>query len=135
MGTSEMGTGENVDLIRRGYEAFNAGDMDTLSGLFAEDAVWLAPGNGSLSGRKEGRDAILAYFRELGTRSEGQLKVTLQDIVDGEKYTVALQHNQAENGGKSLDMDGVIAFQVRNGKITEGREFYVDTAQGDAFWG
>ncbi|MDQ0850420.1 ketosteroid isomerase-like protein [Arthrobacter sp. B3I9] len=31
-------------------------------------------------------------------------------------------------------MEGVIAFKVRDGKITEGREFYVDTAQGDAFW-
>ncbi|MDQ0850421.1 ketosteroid isomerase-like protein [Arthrobacter sp. B3I9] len=74
-----MGAGENVELVRRGYEAFNAGDMDTLRELFAEDAVWFAPGNGTLSGRKEGRERILAYFRELGTRSEGQLKVTLQD--------------------------------------------------------
>jgi ketosteroid isomerase-like protein len=129
-----MGAGENVELVRRGYEAFNAGDMDTLRELFAEDAVWFAPGNGTLSGRKEGRGTILAYFRELGTRSEGQLKVTLQDILDGENYTVALQHNQAESGGRSLDMEGVIAFKVRDGKITEGREFYVDTAQGDAFW-
>lgn len=134
MDTSGTGTGGNVDLVRRGYEAFNAGDMDTLRELFAEDAVWLAPGNGALSGRKEGREAILAYFQELGTRSEGQLKATPQDIIDGENYTVALQHNQAETGGKSLDMDGVIAFKVRDGKITEGREFYVDTAQGDAFW-
>jgi uncharacterized protein (TIGR02246 family) len=130
-----MGTEENVELVRRGYEAFNAGDMETLSELFAEDAVWLAPGNGTLSGRKEGRDAILAYFRELGTRSEGHLKVTVQDIIDGENYTVALQHNRAESSGKSLDEDGVIAFQVRHGKIIEGREFYVDTARGDAFWG
>lgn len=130
-----MASAENVELVRRGYEAFNAGDMETLSELFAEDAVWLAPGNGALSGRKEGRDAILSYFRELGTRSDGQLRVTVQDIIDGENYTVALQHNQAESGGRSIDMDGVIAFQVRNGKIHEGREFYVDTAQGDAFWG
>ena len=25
----EMGTAENVELVRRGYEAFNAGDMAT----------------------------------------------------------------------------------------------------------
>ncbi|CAI3797394.1 nuclear transport factor 2 family protein [Pseudarthrobacter sp. MM222] len=129
-----MGTEENAELVRRGYEAFSAGDMETLRGLFAEDAVWYVPGNGALSGRKEGWSAILAYFEELGTRSGGQLKVTLQDVVAGENHTVGLQHNQAENNGRSLDTDGAIAFQIRDGKIAEGREFYADTAQGDAFW-
>ncbi|GGI03263.1 hypothetical protein GCM10007170_46820 [Arthrobacter liuii] len=33
-----MGTTENVDLVRRGYEAFNAGDMTSLSEMFAEHA-------------------------------------------------------------------------------------------------
>lgn len=130
----EMGTEENAELVRRGYEAFNAGDMATLNELFAEDAVWDAPGNGALSGRKEGRDAILAYFKELGTRSGGQLKVTLQDVVAGENHTVGLHHNQAENKGRSLDTDGAVAFRIRGGKIIEGREFFADTAQGDAFW-
>ncbi|MCU1510420.1 MAG: hypothetical protein JWM01_1330 [Arthrobacter sp.] len=129
-----MGTEENAELVRRGYEAFSAGDMATLRELFAEEAVWHVPGNGALSGRKEGRDAILAYFEELGRRSGGQLKVTLQEVIAGENHTVGLQHNQAENNGRSLDTDGAIAFQVRDGKIIEGREFYADTAQGDAFW-
>jgi uncharacterized protein len=129
-----MGTEENAELVRRGYEAFSAGDMETLRGIFGEDAVWHVPGNSPLSGRKEGRDAILAYFEELGTRSGGQLKVTLQDVVAGENHTVGLQHNQAENNGRSLDVDGAIAFRIRDGKIIEGREFYADTAQGDAFW-
>ncbi len=129
-----MGTAENAELVRRGYEAFSAGDMATLSEIFAEDAVWHVAGSGVLSGRREGRDSILAYFGELGKRSEGNLKVTVQDIVAGENHTVALQHNNAESNGRTLDMDGAIAFQVRDGKIIEGREFFADTAQGDAFW-
>ena len=35
-----MGAQEDVALVRRGYEAFSAGDMDTLRDLFTEDAVW-----------------------------------------------------------------------------------------------
>ncbi|WP_426977610.1 nuclear transport factor 2 family protein [Pseudarthrobacter sp. O4] len=130
-----MATVENAELVRRGYEAFSAGDMPTLSEIIAEDAVWHVAGNGVLSGRKQGRDAILAYFGELATRSEGTLKVTVQEIVGGENHTVALQHNDGETNGRTLDTDGAIAFQVRDGKITEGREFFADTAQGDAFWG
>lgn len=129
-----MGTQENVELIRRGYEAFDAGDMATLRELFAEDAVWYVAGNGVLSGAKQGREAILAYFGELATRSDGTFKVTLQELIGGDNHIVGLQHNHAETNGKTLDTDGALTFQVRDGKVTEGREFYVDTAQGDAFW-
>jgi len=132
---TEMGHEEDVELIRRGYEAFSAGDVATLTEIFAENAVWYVPGSGVLSGTKQGRDAVLAYFADLGTRSDGSLKVTVQEIIGGENHTVALQHNHAETNGKTLDTDGALAFVVRDGKITEGREFYDDTAQGDAFWG
>lgn len=129
-----MGTQENVELIRRGYEAFQAGDMDALRKIFAEDAVWHVAGNGVLSGNKQGRDAVLGYFGELATRSNGTFKVTLEEIIGGGNYIVGLQHNHAENNGKTLDIDAALTFQVRDGKITEGREYFRDTAQADAFW-
>ena len=129
-----MGTAENVELVRRGYEAFNAGDMATLSELFAEDAVWHVAGSGVLSGTKQGRDAILAYFGELGARTQGSFQANLEDIVGGENHTVAIQQTRGENNGKTLDMATVIAFVVRDGKITEGREFFEDTAKADDFW-
>jgi len=78
-----MGTAENIELVRRGYEAFNTGDMATLNELFAEDAVWHVAGSGVLSGTKQGRDAILAYFGELGARTQGDFQARVQDIVGG----------------------------------------------------
>ena len=129
-----MGTAENVELVRRGYEAFNAGDMATLSELFAEDAVWHVAGNGVLSGTKQGRDAILAYFGELGARTQGSFQANLEDIVGGENHTVAIQQTRAEDNGKTLDLATVIAFVVRDGKIAEGREFFEDTSKSDDFW-
>lgn len=129
-----MGTAENVELVRRGYTAFNAGDMATLSDMFAEDSVWYVAGSGVLSGTKQGRDAILAYFGELGARTNGSFQASLEDIVGGENHTVAIQHTRGENNGKVLDMATVITFVVRDGKITEGREFFEDTAKADEFW-
>jgi ketosteroid isomerase-like protein len=129
-----MGTAENVELVRRGYTAFNAGDMTTLSELFAEDAVWHVAGSGVLSGTKQGRDAIMSYFGELGARSQGSFQANLQDVVGGEKYTVGIQQTQAQGNGKTMDLATVITFVVRDGKITEGREFFEDTAKADDFW-
>ena len=129
-----MGTAENVELVRRGYEAFNAGDMATLSELFAEDAVWHVAGNGVLSGTKQGRDAVLAYFGELGARTQGSFRADVQDVVGGENHTIAIHQTRGESNGKSLDVATVIAFVVRGGKIAEGREFSEDTAKVDDFW-
>ena len=129
-----MGTAENVELVRRGYTAFNAGDMATLSEIFAEDAVWYVAGSGVLSGTKAGRDAVLAYFGELGARTQGHFQANVEDIVGGEKHTVAIQQTHGEANGKTLDMATVITFVVRDGQIAEGREFFEDTAKADDFW-
>jgi ketosteroid isomerase-like protein len=102
--------------------------------MFAEDAVWYVAGSGVLSGVKQGRDAILAYFGELGARTQGSFQADLEDLVGGENHTIAIQKTRAENNGKNLNMATVITFVVRDGKITEGREFFEDTAKADDFW-
>lgn len=129
-----MGTAENVELVRRGYEAFNAGDMASLKEIFAEDSVWHVAGSGVLSGTKQGREAVLAYFGELGARTKGDFQANVKEIVGGENHTVAIQQTQGTNNGKTLDMPTIITFVVRDGKITEGREYFEDTAKADDFW-
>ncbi len=55
-----MGAADNASRIRKGYAAFNAGDVATLVDLFAEDVVWHFPGQSKLAGDHIGRDATLA---------------------------------------------------------------------------
>lgn len=102
-----MGSESDVEVIRRGYAAFSAGDMATLNELFTEDAVWHVPGAGPLSGAKEGREGILSFFGELMSRSEGTLTVTLDDVVGGDHHTVALNRNQATRGSQTLQQNAV----------------------------
>lgn len=129
-----MGAKEDVALVRRGYEAFIAGDMDTLRELFTADAVWHTGGTGGLSGDKNGVDEILAYFGELRSRSQGTLKLTLEDVAAGDKYTIGVQSNQAQRDGKSLDQRTVIVFTISGDKVTEALEMAEDTAEASDFW-
>ena len=57
---------KNAEIIRRGYHAFNTGDMKTLSELFDENASWHTPGRGSIAGDRVGRDAVFAQFARYG---------------------------------------------------------------------
>ncbi|MFC0457627.1 nuclear transport factor 2 family protein [Arthrobacter liuii] len=129
-----MGSQEDAALVRRGYEAFIAGDMDTLRELFADDIVWHAAGTGELAGDKKGPDAVLAYFGELASRATGSLKVTLEDVAPGDRYTVGIQSNHAERNGRTLDQRQVVVFSISDGKVTEAREMLEDTALGADFW-
>ena len=129
-----MGTKEDAELVRRGYEAFSAGDMETLAELFAEDAVWHVPGNAGISGNKQGRDAISAFFAELFSLSGGTVKVTLQEVIAGDEHTVALDHLQAERNGTVLDQNSVNVFRIRGGKVIEVSQFSEDTERAGSFW-
>ena len=46
-----MGAAENAAIMRRAYEAFNTGDVNTLTELFDESAVWHLPGRSSMAKR------------------------------------------------------------------------------------
>ena len=129
-----MGAREDVDLVQRGYDAFGAGDMDTLRGLFAEDAVWHLGGSGGLSGDKQGLDAIIAYFGELFTRSVGTIKVDLDDLIGGDNHTVGFQRVHAQRNGASIDQRAALVFALKDGKVSEVYEFQEDTAKAADFW-
>jgi uncharacterized protein len=65
----------NEDLIRRGYDAFSRGDMDTLRELFHLDIVWHAPGRSQLFGDHRGVDAVLGYFGRTMELTGGNFRV------------------------------------------------------------
>jgi ketosteroid isomerase-like protein len=129
-----MGIQEDAAVVRRGYEAFNAGDVETLKGLFAPDAVYHVGGSGGLAGDKKGLEEIVAYFGELYSRSAGTAKVELRDVIAGEQHTVSLQTAEAQRNGKSMKQEGVLVFTLRDGKVTEASEFQEDTARASDFW-
>jgi uncharacterized protein len=98
-----MGADENAAIIRRGYEAFNSGDMNTLSELFDESAVWHTPGRSSLAGDHEGREATFAYFGRLGQETGGTFQAELQHLLaEDDGRVVSLHRNSAERDGKHL---------------------------------
>ncbi|WP_314215865.1 nuclear transport factor 2 family protein [Pseudarthrobacter equi] len=129
-----MGNQEDAAVVRRGYEAFNSGDVQTLMELFAQDAVWHVGGSGGLAGDKNGQEEIMAYFGELFSRSGGTTKVELKDVIAGEQHTVGLQKAQAQRNGQSMDQEGVLVFTLKDGKVTEVSEFQEDTAKAADFW-
>jgi uncharacterized protein len=130
-----MSSEENVAIMRRAYDAFNVGDLDTLTEIFDERAVWHLPGRSSMAKDYEGRDAILAYFGQLGEETGGTFRAELERLLaDDDGRVVGFQRSSGDRNGDHLDVGNCIVFQLENGRITDGREHFEDLYAWDEFW-
>ncbi len=114
-----MAVEDNAALLRRLVEAFSEGDMQTVGGSFAEDAVWHLPGNSVLSGDHRGRDAIVELIGRAVEISGGTFQLELIDIMASDAYGVLWQRITAQRDGESLDETEAIVCRIGDGKIVE----------------
>lgn len=126
---------ENAELVKRGYAAFNSGDMKTLMELFDENASWHTPGKSPIAGDRKGREAVFSQFGHYGGDTNGTFKANLQNVYTTEDgRVVGVHHNTAERNGKSLDVWCCLVFEIKNGKVVDGRECFYDLYAWDQFW-
>jgi ketosteroid isomerase-like protein len=126
---------ENVEVVRRGYQAFNTGDVKALTELFDPKASWHTPGRSPIAGDHQGRDAVFAQFGRYGGDTAGTFKATLQDVLKSDDgRVIGIHHNSAQRNGKRLDVGCCIVFEVKDGRIVDGREHFYDLHNWDQFW-
>ena len=122
-------------VVRKGYEAFSKGDIDTLQNeVFTEDIVWHVPGRNPLSGDYKGISEVLGYFGQLGELSVGTLQVTLVDVLANDERTVGLHQATGTREGRTLDAHEALVFRFRGDKVSEAQGYTGDQYAIDQFW-
>ena len=122
------------DIIRRGYQAFGEGDMETLGSLYTDDVVQTMPGNNLLAGEYKGRDNVLGLYGKIFELSGGTFKAELESVkTEGDKV-VSVHRSQGERGGKTLSDAESIAFSFSGVKISGLVVTAGDQAAVDDFW-
>jgi ketosteroid isomerase-like protein len=129
-GAATMGH-PNEGLIRRDYDAFSRGDMDTLRELFDRDIVWHAPGRSQLAGDHQGVEAVLGYFGQTMELTGGNFRVEVHDVVANDEHAVGLNSVHAERAGRTLEDNNTLVFHVRDGKVTEVWQYWADQYAAD----
>ncbi len=125
----------NEAVVRKGYEAFSKGDMETLQNeIFTDDIVWHVSGRNPLSGDYKGISEVLGYFGQLGELTGGSFQVTLEDVLANDERTVALHHATGTREGKTLDADEALVFRFRGDKVSEAQGYSGDQHAVDQFW-
>jgi len=121
---------ENSDALKRGYDAFNNGDIDGVSEIFADDISWEGPNTDGvpMSGRNDGKDAVLRALGQIGESFE-TFNVSPDEMVEEGDTIVVLSHIEARSrSGNEVKSPGVEIWRMSNGKA--GRvQSLVDTAE------
>lgn len=124
----------NVDLLRKGYEAYSTGDMDTITALFADDILWHVAGRSPLAGDYKGRDQVFGFFGKLMELSGGTSKVEVHDILANDEHGVAIVTGSGSRNGRSLNSPDVHVFHLRGGQVVEFWDSPLDQYEADEFW-
>ena len=124
----------NEDLVRRAFDAFAKGDVDTLRELTDQDAVWHTPGRNQLSGDHRGVDAILGFFAKTAELSGGTFRADLHDVVANDDHAVAIYVARAEREGRTYENRNVLVQHIRNGKLVETWLLSDDQYAADEFF-
>ena len=126
---------QNSEIVRRGYAGFNAADFDALLKIFHEQSSWHTPGRTSIAGDRKGRDAVFAQFGRYGGETGGTFKANLLNVFESDDgRVVGLHRNIGERNGQRLDVMCCIVFEIKDGQIFSGREYFFDLYAWDEFW-
>jgi ketosteroid isomerase-like protein len=127
-------TDANLDALRKLYDALAAGDFPTVLGVLSDDVKAHVPGNSPVAGEYDGKEAVGGYVGRLGELSGGTMRFEPHDVLASEGHGVGLVKDLAERGDKTLAMNNVHVWHVRDGVLTEIWVYPGDVGAWDEFW-
>jgi uncharacterized protein len=116
---------EDIQAVRRSYEALNRGDIDATVAVLAPDAVWqestALPGAGTF----RGREAVRRFLEDF-LESWEQLHQEVEEVVVGGDRAALMIHLTASGRGSGAEVDARYAhvWTVRDGSGVRVDAYY-----------
>ena len=122
-----MSIEENVQTVKDFFAAMGRGDKQGLLALSAEDIEWIIPGKDwPLAGTHRGHAGLTALFQK-SSEMEISSPTPPEYVAQGDRVlVVGFAKGKVKATNKTFEDDWVFAITVRNGKLTNIRE-YIDT--------
>jgi uncharacterized protein len=118
---------QNIELVKKGYEAFTTGDMETVLSLYDDDIEWVQPGESAISGTYHGKGELGEFLTRLGEKTTTVKAVRF--VADGD---IVVVFSEVTIGGEtSQDIE---VFTLRGGKVARAQT-YGDTALMERVYG
>lgn len=122
---------ENVEVVRRSYDAFNRGDYAAVLEALDPSIVWEEPdlSGVAFSGEHHGRERVLKKVFEPVRREVDDFEVVPEEFIDAGDRVVVLGRYRGHGTDTGVTLDAAFAhvWTMRHGKVIQYRDYY-DTA-------
>ncbi len=123
---------ENIKTVQDFFAAYGANDLEAIAAVMDEDVRWHIPGRHPLSGTKQGRAEVLAFFEQLG--SAGFQAEPIYFGAD-ETHVVDIHRGWSNvDGAANVDTIWALVYRIENGKIVEATNLSGDQDAANAFF-
>jgi ketosteroid isomerase-like protein len=113
---------DHVDLVRRGFDAMNAGDLDALMQLVADDIVADVPTGYANADTYRGRDGFRRMAEQWLEPWSSFRAEPLDFIEQGDAVVIPIRQSATgRESGIEVEMDLAYLLRVRDGKLVEWR--------------
>jgi uncharacterized protein len=116
---------ELVQLVEKGYEAWNSGDRGWVLEHMAEDVEWITPVDDPDPGTYRGLEGVETYWAQWRA-AVGQLNFRIEEMIDAGQSVVVVARRQGRGEHSGLEVsDRVIqVFEFEEGQCQRVREYY-----------
>ncbi len=116
---------ERVELVRKGYEAWNSGDRSWVLDHMSEDVEWISPAEDPDPDTYHGHSGVEKFWQQW--RAEvGQLRFELEGITDSGDHVIAqaIRKGKGEHSGLEISDHVIQVFTFEGDKCVSVHEFY-----------
>jgi len=115
-------SGENVEIVRRAFEAWNRGDPEAAIDVLDPEIEWRLPPNFPDAQAWHGRDAVVQGLTAVAGAWD-EFRIDVQELIDAGDRVVALVRFHGRAAITGLDLGGVSVdgqvWTIRDGKAVD----------------
>ena len=120
---------ENVEVVRKVFEAWNARDLDTLRELYLPDVIVWAVEDWPEPGPFVGQEAVIRQGEQLRQTWESVTLEPLGDFIDaGDRVAVRHIWRTLGHGPESANLEFTLIITMRRGRV-RAFEYFRDHAE------
>lgn len=124
----------NIEMTRRGYQAFNEGHLDEAMATIHDEILWHNGGDNPIAGEFRGKEAVTEMLARFGQITEGTYEADIHDVLASEEHTVVIGTYTATRHGRTHSSRFVdVIHPAPDGRAKEFWRFFDDVAAEDEF--
>ncbi len=116
---------ERVELVKRGYEAWNSGDRSWVLEHMSPDVEWISPPEDPDPGTYRGYEGVERFWAQWRA-AVGQLEFRIEDIAEQDEHVIvtARRSGRGEHSGLAVSDQVIQVFTFDGDKCVRVHEYY-----------